>query len=434
MDRPRHPQSPDDSARRIALLLLTLLTAYVGFVALVLMVVWRLPRDTVALGPMQLELVFEGMVAHGIGLAVAAPAMLVLRRRRNVATRTPKLILLLTLVCVLASADRIVGIFFPPPLPARTIYALHAARGWTNRPNSVAPFSDTVMRIDALGLRVDEESGQEDLTDRKRVLFVGDSVTLAYYHPARAAYGWQAVDVLRKRHPAARLVSLNAGICGYDTRQECHWLIHEGLALRPDLVVLQFCFNDLTTIYDPAGGIDQDKHPIFAWAAPPTSRSGIRRAIRETALRLRFGKDLQAAAERIEHFEVQQLLSDDTPPKIDRAWRTVFGQLELFFETCRQAGVPVALVCFPVKDQIADPGASTVVQDRLRGFAEEHDVPFLDLLPVYTRTLGTGETAAAEAFQDTTHPTVRGHRIAGEATATFIESSGLLNEWVDPQS
>ncbi len=424
------PFSPE-AARRITRLLLNIGVIYVGLVAMTLAIAWNLPRRTFPLGPMQEDLVFEAMVLHGGVLCLAGLATLILRCRHTVPLWLPRILIPCLLLGGLASVDRLVGLFFPPPLPSQTVFQLHPARGWTNRPNSLAPLGDTMtrMRIDYRGLRVDVRGGPEDLTGKKRMLFVGDSVTLGYSVAARDAWGWQTAVELNRRHADSRWAALNGGICGYDTRQERHWLTHEGFHLDPDLVVLEFCLNDLTRQYDPAFGHDQGRHPEFLWATPRTSWSGLRRAILELTTRFKFGDDLQGAAESIEHFALRELFMEAPPQHVEQAWNTTLTELKRFHDACKKEGVPMVLVCFPIGDQI-ELGSKLPPrpQGRLARFAAEQGMPFLDLLPVFRRAFGVGRPAVAAAFTDSTHPTPRGHHVAAEALATFLEESGLLRQ------
>lgn len=81
-------------------------------------------------------------------------------------------------------------------------------------------------------------------TDRLRILFLGDSVTL----------GWGVDDHetwVRRLEREARaadgraLACFNAGSLIYNTQQEAAWLERFGEALCPELVVLTFVYNDL---------------------------------------------------------------------------------------------------------------------------------------------------------------------------------------------
>ncbi|MBN2563139.1 MAG: SGNH/GDSL hydrolase family protein [Phycisphaerae bacterium] len=434
MKRRKHTSLTPQSAARMAKVLLGLFTFYIVLAAAMLIVVWNLPRSVVPLTPVRRGLVVEAMVVHGAMLLVAAFATLVVHRRPRMPLWFPKITTAVVFLGVVVSADLIVGIVFPPPRPLseKTIFQLHPTRGWAHRPNSVARLSGSLVRTDERGLRVEKEARPEEMDGKTRILFVGDSVTLGYYHRARDAYGWQTVARLKERHPRAKLLAMNGGICGYDMRQKYLWFEHEGLAIDPDLVVLQFCLNDVTARYDPAFEMNQNRHLEIAQSVRPTSRSGFHRAIIAVATRLRFGTDAQAAAEKIEHFAYQQALTDSPPQHVKHAWQDVLGQLTLFIERCREADVPMMLVCFPVRLQLERPDASADPQEALSEFAASHSVLCLTLLSAYRQEGGTGSDAVRALFVDGTHPTVLGHRIAADALASFLEESGLLADVLEP--
>ena len=169
MNRVHRDSTTRGPAARLTTVICTLLTAYLGLVALVLAFVWQAPRDTVPLDSEQLEPVFDAMRDHGIALAIAGLATLGLRRVRRLPGAVPKATMLFVLLIGAGSLDRIVGIFFPPPLESTTIFALHPARGWTYRPDSTAPFSDTLMRIDHHGLRVPEDRPPAPIDNKTRI-------------------------------------------------------------------------------------------------------------------------------------------------------------------------------------------------------------------------------------------------------------------------
>ncbi len=418
---PKH--SVRNAPRRVTVLLFGGLAVYFAVATVVLYGI--IVAEPASLSQTQRILIETDAILHGAGLAVAAVAVAAVRGRRRITPRWPRLAAVSVLIAVLASADRLVGIAFPPRPPADPIFELHPTRGWTNRPNGYGRFRYFMVRFDEHGLRIDEDGAAPTRAGKYRILFIGDSVTMGFYHPARAAWSRRAVERLNRDLPEPRFVELNGSVCGYDTRQECDWLIHEGLALSPDLVVLQFCLNDISHQFDPTGGPDASRHDEFAWSGLPTSRSGIRRAVLALTLRARFGSDLLAAAAETEHFRVTKVLADNPSDRIEGAWATALSQLDRFADTCRRAGVPMVLVCFPIIDQMNAPDAPARPQKRLAAFAAEHDVPYLDLLPAYRAAVGTGREASGRLFKDPTHPTVEGHRIAGEALAAFLESRKL---------
>ncbi len=142
-----------DAPRRITVLLFSALAVYFAVATVVLYGITV--AGPTSLSRIQWDLVETNAVLHCVGLAVAAVAAAAVRGRRHIMSRWPRIAALMVLVAVLVSADRLVGIAFPPPTPADPIFKLHPTRGWTNRPNGYGCFRDFMVRFDERGLRID---------------------------------------------------------------------------------------------------------------------------------------------------------------------------------------------------------------------------------------------------------------------------------------
>ena len=81
----------------------------------------------------------------------------------------------------------------------------------------------------------------------RKILFVGDSVTFAGEYVNRVNFVARLPDILRAREPqdTTETVVYNGGVPGYSPFNELYWLKQHGKTLRPDLVVIQFCANDI---------------------------------------------------------------------------------------------------------------------------------------------------------------------------------------------
>ncbi len=115
--------------------------------------------------------------------------------------------------------------------------------GWRFKPDTrsrhtTADF-DVEVRIDSAGRR----RGGEDPTDseRPRVVFMGDSLTLAWGVEADQGFPSLLGRMLD-------VEAVNLGVAGYGTGQSYLLLRQDGLALHPALVVLTFCHNDLEEV------------------------------------------------------------------------------------------------------------------------------------------------------------------------------------------
>ncbi|MEN6334950.1 MAG: SGNH/GDSL hydrolase family protein, partial [Phycisphaerales bacterium] len=222
------------------------------------------------------------------------------------------------------------------------------------------------------------------------ILFVGDSVTCGNFVRAEDAWPFQVCEQLQA-------VCLNAGVCGYDTRQEGHYLRYEGLELHPDAVVLGFCMNDVSAQYNETS------------IQHPESRIGLVRLMSRAVARARWGPDLRAAGERIQQFGLAELCRDPETPRVTSAWRNVRDELAGIWETCRLNRLPMLVVGFPFRDQ-----ANARPNQRLSEICYGLGIKCVDLWGILPNS----------EFMDATHPTPEGHRLAAEAVAVDFGKAG----------
>ncbi|HEY2387816.1 MAG TPA: GDSL-type esterase/lipase family protein [Candidatus Binatia bacterium] len=138
----------------------------------------------------------------------------------------------------------------------------------------VVPASAPV-RIDAFGLRGDEVPMPKPPGER-RVLVVGDSYTAAVQLPEERIFTTLLQRALEQARPGATYRVLNAGVNGAGTAEELLYFEHEGATLTPDVVVLQYAFNDVDDTRRHGGfrltadgvALRDDLRQPPAWRAP----------------------------------------------------------------------------------------------------------------------------------------------------------------------
>ncbi|MBF0166101.1 MAG: SGNH/GDSL hydrolase family protein [Alphaproteobacteria bacterium] len=151
------------------------------------------------------------------------------------------------------------------PLPFLTIgdYAPENAKyyGWGYAPHSriVVADPDTGMVFSDLanshGWR-DIEHDLEAKPNVRRILILGDSNTFGANVPAEKIYPRLLERLIAGSAVPVEVISMAYG--GWSTSQELEALVREGLAYRPDLVVVQFTSNDLgENAYIPAAGVHE---------------------------------------------------------------------------------------------------------------------------------------------------------------------------------
>jgi lysophospholipase L1-like esterase len=96
----------------------------------------------------------------------------------------------------------------------------------------------------ARGFRSVEPTPSEKLPDEFRVLCIGDSVTFGFNVNQTDSYPERLQAALRARYPGRPVTVINAGTPGWSWLQGVRLLEREGLALRPDVVIMAHGTND----------------------------------------------------------------------------------------------------------------------------------------------------------------------------------------------
>jgi lysophospholipase L1-like esterase len=120
-----------------------------------------------------------------------------------------------------------------------------------NRPDFSSTYEGVEMKFNELGLR-DDPVGPKP-PGEYRILLLGDSQTLGWGVARDSTWAVRLQKILVQRTGRPIRV-INAGVAGYDTRQEYRYLMRDGLKLEPDLVMLMYMDNDIQIDdkpYDP---------------------------------------------------------------------------------------------------------------------------------------------------------------------------------------
>ncbi len=428
MTKSAHAQTNPHAAARIARVLVFSCTIYTAAVLIGISVVLNTPSLYSQLNAESYAQLHATTRQHAVAIAVLLILSVWLRRRTTIRPAAAKVLLPLSLLFLLASVDRLVGVAYPPPLRQNTIFKPHKIRGWTNIPNAHAQMEVDIM-LDKYGLRMDELAPESHRTDgRIRIMFLGDSITFGFYQRARDTYGAQATSILNSRDPDLDAVALNAGHTGYDTWQEWHYFENTAVNLEPDALVLQFCLNDAAAMYDPGIGPDMKRHPQASQILQPTHWSGLHRAVLDIAARRQFGENLQQGAQELEHFRMEELLRPELNDQATRAMQLIISHMERIAKCCRRHGIRFMIVCWPMRSQLVDDALVPQPQRILREFCEKNGVAYLDLLPAFKAGATRSEGGVDSLYIDHVHPTRAGNAIAGGALAEFLIESGIIDE------
>ena len=292
---------------------------------------------------------------------------------------------------------------------------------------------DVEIRTNSLGYRGPEIGPKT----RTRILFLGDSITMAHYLPEEETFV-RRVEALSAA-TTRPLETINAGIAATGLQGEVAILSETGLGTDPDVVVVDYYLNDVQA----SPGVFLRRIPgALAWSRVaqhvaeaiaflgPAARdedSGIDPTEfetwrRDTALRLPPGPGDPVRDAKAFHRLVLENFDDWGSAWSAGAWERM---RPLFLELRRQADARrfrLAFVAFPVRLQVEAEFLEDAPQARLKEVAAEIGAPVLDLLPVLRRArVG----APGPLFYDICHPTTLGNALIAEAIEEFLQKTVL---------
>ncbi len=142
--------------------------------------------------------------------------------------------------------DLFIGAFILPGRSHNNLFAVHDPQlGWKLRPGLVVERDNELFtsreEISLDGFRT-VLPAEEKPAGVRRIVCLGDSHTEAYTVNEDETYTARLARLLAPRGP---LEVINLGVGGFSTDQELLAYVHYGRGCSPDLVLLQFCSNDV---------------------------------------------------------------------------------------------------------------------------------------------------------------------------------------------
>jgi lysophospholipase L1-like esterase len=303
----------------------------------------------------------------------------------------------------------------------RLLHEVHPGRPWLYglRPGAdvqLAVSGAVHYRINADGFRGPRAPIPKP-PGRHRVLVLGDSIAFGYGVDEAEAFPRQLERRLAAVPGAPALDVVNLGVNGYNAYTEAALYEDVGARYAPDLVLVQFCVNDLndpTLHFDAStvarlGAIPPDafpdpaRHRVVPWPAR------LCRALRTCALVAeRAGRGDGAAL-------LDALAPHTTPSPGELAW------LRRQYDAIARRAGRLVVVVFPYESQLQG-RAGDDVQRALGALARDAGWDVVDLLPAYRAAAAGGEPL----FIDIWHPTAAGQRVAAAEIARQLRCRGLV--------
>jgi lysophospholipase L1-like esterase len=246
------------------------------------------------------------------------------------------------------------------------------------------------IRTNSRGFR-GPEIGEKQGT---RVLFLGDSITLADYLREEDTFVRRVEELFREDGRAVE--TINAGVGAIGLANELAILLETGLEVDPDVVVVGFYLNDA----ESSAGVELLELPAaLRWsrlahyvALAMPGLVHLERTETDLELRRAWADEVRAAYPPAEGDPmkdpaafpqlIQQAWFDWGTAWSESAWERIEPIVRELDRQARLEGFRLLFLCFPVREQVEAEFVSDLPQRRLSRILDELDVPLLDLLPL----------------------------------------------------
>lgn len=230
------------------------------------------------------------------------------------------------------------------------------AIGHQHKPNTQAHLMGVDVMINSLGLRDSEGTGEAG--EGARVLMLGDSVTFGWGVPQDETVA-ERLEANLSAQSGMPVSVLNSGVGNYNTAMQVAWFERYGLALNPDVVVLNVFVNDA----EPTPR--QDAVPW--WDKFFYSRVILFGAL-DTVMRTALGGPDWKTYYR-------DLYASDAD-----GWRRMQHSIAYLAELCGEQNIPLVIIDYPELRELS-PYPFVDVSEKIAQVAARHDAPYHSLLP-----------------------------------------------------
>ena len=124
---------------------------------------------------------------------------------------------------------------------------------------------------------------------------------------------------------------------------------------------------------------------------------------------------------------MRDLIQEPESSKNQEYLKITLENLDQIVDFCREKKVPVVLVIFPYRFQFKNIETLSGPQKKLVDYANQRQVPVLDLLPALSEKLKEDHLVPKDYILDADHPSAQGSKVIAQILADFIvKQEGVL--------
>jgi len=267
------------------------------------------------------------------------------------------------------------------------------------------------LATNELGLRDSAYNADADIN----ILVLGDSVAWGDGVLMEHTFPFLLQQNCNKLAAPKTVEVINSGVPGYSTFQQLKYFELRGRALKPDLVILQFCLNDVVERYQRLARYGGDNR--FLGIDTRQSISGIRGFLfRNSKAYERFSRYLQNTSRARSEYEVRKMARNQLSEELDEAWDLVTEEIDKIRRLAADRDTPFLLMIAPYRFQLSNSKGLRQPQDRLIQYAKAHFIPCVDLLPDFV-----DYSSNYVLFNDENHFSLYGHQVAARALVQPVQ-------------
>lgn len=287
------------------------------------------------------------------------------------------------------------------------------------RSRYVIPDKDLTWKLnpDVDGYRTPNKEGFRDLPYRAdadiKILLLGDSISWGDCVPYTEKIYPQLCEKRLSEETGKTFEIINTGVPGYSTFQELKALKIYGPKYKPDIIIQQFCLNDVVDRFRTLAAYGGDN--IFLGIDTRAACDGIANLaqyskIIETIVRYkqRKGRDYQ-------EYQVKSLVKTPLSKEIKEAWNLTFKELKEMKDIADKMNIPFVILIAPYKFQLEGDEAKLLPQKMLIDFAQKNNIEYIDLFQDFNKN------REKELFADANHFEIAGHEVASARLADFLK-------------
>jgi len=239
------------------------------------------------------------------------------------------------------------------------------------------------------------------------LLFIGDSITFGEGVEDGEDFPTLSGHLLTERIPSSPLRVVNGGVPGYGIHEEIELVKKLLPSLRPELVLLTFCVNDMFDVLKQQSPERYARYEEKRFS-PIVSRSATARFLFLHYFAFLYKHEFSSLK-----INGMYPLERDTPD-IRQAWKAYFASVQLLADDLRMNGVGLGLIVFPDFSQVVT-GFQTS-EGYFQDFGQEHGLPVLVLLESFRKRQKEG----VPMLKPDGHPDSRAHRIIASAVVDWL--------------